>query len=302
MGFLKDIQMLVIDCQVHPFLPESPQRPWAQDHSDGRRSVTADEMAMAMDAVGVDGAIAVSPRAMYGFDPSYVVEVQRAHPDRFAIVRPVDPENPAVGETIAEWKRTTGAVGVRLMLGAHIGLDPATPGIDVVAKEAARQGLPVNFQCSGNLDSAMQIIDRHPETRFVLDHLGIRGPRKFPPSPEAWADLPKVLELAKRPNAVVKVSGACTLSAQPFPHDDIWDNLMRVFDAWGLDRCLWGTDWTRTYPLFPYFNGVVPFRLTQRMSESDKARLMGQTCARVYGWKPKSSYLQRHPKGLLSGE
>jgi hypothetical protein len=30
-------------------------------------------------------------------------------------------------------------------------------------------------------------------------------------------DLPKVLELAKRPNAVIKVSGACTLSREPYP-------------------------------------------------------------------------------------
>ena len=30
--------------------------------------------------------------------------------------------------------------------------------------------------------------------------------------PHRWADLPKVLELAKRPNAVIKVSDACTLS------------------------------------------------------------------------------------------
>lgn len=289
--------MLIIDCQVHPFLANTPQRPWAHPHDDGRRHVTADEMVMAMDAVGVDGAIAVSPRGMYSFDPSYAVEVQRAHPDRFAIVRPVDPDNPAVGETIAEWKRTAGAVAVRLMLGAHLGFDPNNPGANVIAKEAARQGLPVNFQCSGNLDAAMALIDRHPETRFVIDHLGIRQPRQFPATPEAWSDLPKVLALAKRPNAVIKVSGACTMSALPYPYEDIWDNLHRVFDVWGLDRCLWGTDWTRTYPLFPYIDGVAPFRLTQRLSDSDKAKLMGETCARVYAWKPNSSYRQRHPKG-----
>jgi L-fuconolactonase len=283
----KEIHVLIIDCQVHPFLAESPQRPWAHPHDDGRRQVSADEMVMAMDAVGVDGAIAVSPRGMYGFDPSYAVQVQRTHPDRFAIVRPVDPEDPAAGESIAEWKRTAGAVAVRLMLGAHIGVDPNTAGAGVIAKEAGRHGLPVNFQCSGNLDAAMGLIDRHPQTRFVLDHLGIRQPRALPATPEAWADLPKV----------IKVSGACTMSAQPYPHDDIWDNLQRVFDAWGMDRCLWGTDWTRTYPLFPYINGVDPFRLNKRLSASDKAKLMGETCAKVYGWKPKSSYLQRHPKG-----
>ena len=289
--------MLTIDCQVHPFQANTPQRPWANPHDDGRKHVTADEMVMAMDAVGVDGAIAVSPRGMYAFDPSYAVEVRRAHPDRFAIVRPCDPQNPAVGETIAEWKRTAGAVAVRLMLGKHLGLDTGISGTDIIAKEAARQGLPVNFQCGGNLDTAMALIDRHPETRFVLDHLGMYQPRTAPATPEAWADLPKVLALAKRPNAVIKVSGTCTLSALPYPHNDIWDNLLRVFDACGLDRCLWGTDWTRTYPLFPYINGVEPFRMTQRLSESDKAKLMGETCAKVYGWKPKSSIRQRHPKG-----
>jgi len=61
-----------------------------------------------------------------------------------------------------------------------------------------------------------------------------------PPAPaEPWADLPKVLELAKRKNAVIKVSGACTLSKQPYPFPDIWDPLARLFDAWGFERCLW---------------------------------------------------------------
>ena len=288
--------MLTIDCQVHPFLANTPQRPWANPHDDGRNHVTADEMVMAMDAVGVDGAIAVSPRGMYAFDPSYAIEAQRAYPDRFAIVRPCNPEDPAVGETIAEWNRTAGAVAVRLMLGKHLGLDAGMSGTDIIAKEAARHGLPVNFQCGGNLDAAMALIDRHPETRFVLDHLGFYQPRKVPATAEAWSDLPKVLALAERPNAVIKVSGAGAMSALPFPHDDIWDNLMRIFDAWGFERCLWGTDWTRTYPLFPYLNGVAPFRLTQRLSESDRAKLMGETCAKVYGWKPKSSFAQRHPK------
>jgi len=59
-----------------------------------------------------------------------------------------------------------------------------------------------------------------------------------------WADLPKVLDLAKRPNAVIKVSGAGTLFREPYPFPDIWDLLARLFDAWGIERCLWGTDWT----------------------------------------------------------
>ena len=104
---------------------------------------------------------------------------------------------------------------------------------------------------------------------------------------EPWADLPKVLALAKRPNAVIKVSGACTLSREPYPFPDIWDPLARIFDAWGFDRCLWGTDWTRAFAVVNYEQAVEPFLKTDRLSDTERAMLMGGACAKAYGWSPK---------------
>jgi hypothetical protein len=59
----------------------------------------------------------------------------------------------------------------------------------------------------------------------------------------------------------------------------IWDPLARVFDAWGFERCLWGTDWTRTFSLVNYEQGVAPLRLTDRLNDSERAMLMGGACA-----------------------
>jgi L-fuconolactonase len=115
----------------------------------------------------------------------------------------------------------------------------------------------------------------------------ILQPRTPPAPPQPWADLPKVLDLARRKNAVIKVSGACTLSREPYPFPDIWDPLARVFDAWGFDRCLWGTDWTRAYAVVNYEQAVVPFLKTDRLSESERAMLMGGPCAKAYRWSPK---------------
>ena len=84
-----------------------------------------------------------------------------------------------------------------------------------------------------------------------------------------------MLELARRQNAVIKVSGACTLSREPYPFPDIWDPLARVFDAWGFDRCLWGTDWTRAFAVVNYEQAVEPFLKTDRLSDSERAMLMG---------------------------
>jgi hypothetical protein len=53
-------------------------------------------MVAAMDKVGVDGAIFISAFSMYRYDASYAVEVQQAYPGRFVIVKPVDPDDPAV--------------------------------------------------------------------------------------------------------------------------------------------------------------------------------------------------------------
>ena len=82
------------------------------------------------------------------------------------------------------------------------------------------------------------------------------------------AALVALLALARRPNAAIKISGVCTMSREPFPYPDIWDPLARVFDAWGFERCLWGTDWTRTFSLVSYAQGVEPFRLTDRAAMS----------------------------------
>jgi predicted TIM-barrel fold metal-dependent hydrolase len=144
----------------------------------------------------------------------------------------------------------------------------------------------VNLSCSGNLDGVTPVIDRFPDARFIIDHLGLMQPRTPPAPAEPWADLPKLLALAKRPNAVVKVSGACTLSKEPYPFNDIWDPLFRVFDAWGFERCLWGTDWTRAFAVVNYEQAVEPFRQTDRLSESERAMLMGGACAKTYRWSP----------------
>jgi L-fuconolactonase len=280
--------MTIIDAQVHAYAANTPDRPW---HSvpNWPPHVTGDEMVAAMDKVGVDGAIYISPLTMYQYDASYAVEVQKAHPDKFALVKPVNPDDPAVADVIADWKKTQGTVGIRIIMNTESKRAPDDPGFDRILRAAVRNDFPVNVLFSGKIDAGTALIDRHPDVRFIIDHLAIRQP-SVPPAPaEPWADLPKVLELAKRKHAVIKVTGACTLSREPYPFPDIWDPLARVFDAWGFDRCLWGTDWTRAFAVVNYEQAVEPFLKTDRLSDTERATLMGGACAKAYGWSPKKA-------------
>ena len=277
--------MLVIDSQVHAYERDRPGRPWAGVLA-GPPEVSGDDMVAAMDAAGVDGALLVSPYAMYRFDASYALEVHAAHPGRFGLVKPVDPTDPAVAESIADWAARDGTVAIRIMMAHGASIDPDHPGIGRVLDAAARHSLPVNLLCWGLLGEAGRLARAHPDTVLVIDHLGLRQPFEPPAPPAPFADLPQLLSLAPHENVRVKISGACTLSHEPFPYPDIWDPLRRIFDGFGIGRCLWGTDWTRAVNLLTYEEGVAPFRRTEHLTDGERAELMGGALQRVYGWAP----------------
>lgn len=279
--------MPIIDAQLHAYERNHSGRPW---HAvlTGPDEVTGDQTVAVLDAAGVDGAILVSAFTMYRYDASYAIEVRNRHSNRFALVKPVDPSNPAVAEVIADWKRTPGAVGVRmLLLRSGLATDPADPGLNRVLAEAARLSMPVNLHIAGRLDQGIELIRRNPDTQIVVDHLGLVQPHEPPKPAEPWAELPKVLTLAEMKNVAIKITGACTLSLEPFPYNDIWNPVCRMIDAFGIDRCMWGTDWTRAVKFLTYAQGVDAFRATNCISESDKVKLMGGTAARIYGWSPQ---------------
>jgi len=84
--------------------------------------------------------------------------------------------------------------------------------------------------CWGNLDVGAAMIDRHPDTRFIIDHLGIMRPEAARRA-AAMDRSAQVLDLARRRNAVIKVSVLHAVprtlsfpgtSGHPSPGVDAW--------------------------------------------------------------------------------
>ena len=274
-----------IDSQVHAYERNSPERPW-QGFLDGPDEVTGDDMVAAMDAVGVDGALLVSPYSMYRFDASYALEVYAKHPGRFGIIRPFDPESETIAEDMAEWTGTPGVVGARIML-TYGEYDGDHPGLHAILAAAGQAGVPVNIMAAGHLPIFRELARRNPGTQIVIDHVGLAQPRHPPAPPEPFAELDSVLAMAEYDNVAIKISGACTLAHEPFPYPDIWEPLGRMFEAFGFERCLWGTDWTRASNVLTYEQGVEAFRVTDTLLDSERAMLMGGALTKVYGWSPE---------------
>ena len=275
--------MRLIDAQVHAYERNHKERPWV-DELVGPKEVTGDAMIGEMERVGVDGAILVSPWTMYRYDASYAKSVYEKFPNKFRLVRPVDPNNPEVGEIIQEWAKNKGAVAIRLMLAYEEQRNSSGHGLDVVMRMASTCNLPVNLLCWDNVEEVGNLAKKHSDTRLVVDHLGIKQPFKQPVPNNPFSKLQKVLELASYDNVVIKITGVCTLSHQSFPFSDIWDPLEEVFARFSLKRCMWGTDWTRAINFVSYRESVDCFLDSSRLSSSEKAQLMGKTADSIYGW------------------
>jgi len=155
----------------------------------------------------------------------------------------------------------TGARGIRIRMRDGLPMDADHPGLKRAFAAAARHGLPVNLLCWGILDKGLPHISDNRDTIIVIDHLGLLQPARPPVPADVWADLPKLLDLAQYRNVTVKISGACTMSHQPFRttisgsrccgHRCVWAGSLHV-----------GTDWTRTIGMLTYEQGVAPFRDT----------------------------------------
>ena len=131
---------LTIDSQVHCYERNRPERPW-HGHLEGPEEVTGDDMVAAMDSVGVDGGILISPFAMYQYDASYALQVYAKYPGKFGLVRPFDPTSKSIADDMAEWAATPGVVGARIMLISY-DFDADHPGLNAILAAGGRAGTP----------------------------------------------------------------------------------------------------------------------------------------------------------------
>ncbi|MFS7878427.1 amidohydrolase [Streptomyces asiaticus] len=128
---------------------------------------------------------------------------------------------------------------------------------DRLLSTAEKHGVPVCVLGAGDLPDVAVVARAYPTLPLIIDHLGLNQPPFMPADDPPWRDLGQLLALADLPNVSVKLSGAPTLSDTPYPYPDIWPHLRQILDAFGVDRCMWGTDQHR---IFGRLHGFDPVR------------------------------------------
>jgi predicted TIM-barrel fold metal-dependent hydrolase len=148
------------------------------------------------------------------------------------------------------------------------------------------------FLTSGQTSLFARIAERHPELTLILDHMGVgAGLRPRPGSSGSVRNnvvaeaIAEAATLAKYPNVSVKLSSVPLISTEPYPFRDAIPHIQRLFDAYGPQRCHWGTDVTNSLARATYRQRVTQFteELTF-LSEDDKDWIMGRAILERLNW------------------
>jgi predicted TIM-barrel fold metal-dependent hydrolase len=230
----------IVDVQIHePTLGRRPDDTVKDDISLWQVELARE----AMDASGVDVALAVT-------NERFIDLAHKRYPGRFPGVNTFNnPGRPDIQAEVQRIRSHPAMVAGRALV-ADFTLGKIRPDFEkgafdglYAAAEAA--SLPMFNSTHGNSSHMARIAEKHPKLTLIIDHIGVAQHPVSPPEVMSWGPFEDLLKLAKYPNVYVKLCGAPLLSQKGFPYDDVWPNLNRLFAAFGYNRIMWGSDYTR---------------------------------------------------------
>src|SRR5438128_5705039 len=273
----------IVDAQIHLWKAPSADWPWVPGMKPQMpEPFTIEKLVPMMDEAGVDRVVIVPP-SWPGDRNDYGLEAAKRYPSRFAVMGRIPLEKPESAALLPKWKEQPGMVGVRVTFLGPLAKWLTDGTADWFWPAAEKAGLPIMFLAPGNGPAFLRIAERHPGLHLIVDHMNLSI--DIARSNAIPAALDHTVALAKYPNVSVKMSSAPTYSSEPYPYRDMLPHLRRVFEAFGRERCYWGTDMTNSFAKATYRQRVTHFtEELDFLSEEDKDWVMGRGILKRLGW------------------
>jgi predicted TIM-barrel fold metal-dependent hydrolase len=256
----------------------------------GDTSFTHERLVQVMDEHGISKAVLMQG-SFYGFCNDYTFEAQRMHPERLFGMGTFDPYAYQARSIMEHLIKGYGFRGLKFELSRSFGLMGFHPDLRLdgelmtpVWDYAERESLVVSLDLgtfgepSLQLDAMARIAGRHPEIRFVVEHLFYPGVGRFEEVRTALSLLAPFLNvfftLASIPNSTMP-------EAYPFPTACRYAGIAR--DVVGADRILWGSDLPSVAVNAPYGQLIDYVAESRLFGETELRKMYGQNAIRVYG-------------------
>jgi predicted TIM-barrel fold metal-dependent hydrolase len=273
----------VIDTHVHVWpLDDQPGHRPAKDAKVRAPSAAApvEWLLEDMDEYGIAGCVLVQSSA-FGWDNTYMVECLDRYPGKFKAIGLVDPLGADNARDLETWT-ARGLSGFRLHP-LYYPDEPSwidAPQSDALWRAAAATGAILQFHMWPKHAPALaRMIERHPDVRVIVDHIGKPDVTEAPPYPS----FEPVLRLADYPLTWVKIGDYQIASRQEFPWRDTFPFVSRLRDRFGAGRMLWGTGYPRGARLVPLAQALRYVREELPLDAVERRRILGETPAALFG-------------------
>jgi predicted TIM-barrel fold metal-dependent hydrolase len=273
---------MIVDSHLHVWSGDFDRFPFAEGRAP-REPAPVELLNETMDAAGVDAAVMVQG-IPYLYDNRYVADCRKRFPDRLAAVGLIDQQAEEAPEVLEQLVTEEGFTGLRIHLASRVD-DPAewaAPDQDRVWAKAEELG--ASFTIYGpatHLAAVEPIIARFPAVPVILDHVG-GVPAPADDGYERLLDY--VAGLARYGQVHIKLTPQAHKSAEAFPHRDTFALYRRLFDAYGAQRVMWGTNFPGVLKGVGYGPALEMFaEHLDFVSDEDRAWLLGGTAAKVFG-------------------
>jgi predicted TIM-barrel fold metal-dependent hydrolase len=271
--------MTRVDAHLHVWRAAGAETPGVATIVPPQEDVPLESALDTLTQHGVDRAVLVQP-VFRGEDNSYVAECARSDSARLAAVCVVDPRVPGAEQRLEHWVGQ-GCRGLRLRpriaAEAEIFGDPATFPL----WEAARR-LHVVVSVLADTRHAAAIgalAERFGDVSIVIDHLAH-------PDPVAGVRDPgfqQLLGLARHPRVLVKMSGCYHFSREPFPFADCHELIRAVYEHFGPERLVWGSDFPHVLRRSGYASALeLPEMALGAWPTEEREMVMGGNAMKLY--------------------
>ncbi len=268
----------IVDPHVHVWVND-PAYPWpAENTNPPKEDATAETLLDLMAANGISNTVIVHPMA-YRWDCRYVGDVMKKYPDKFQGVCRVNPEATDAADELSKWTEEWGFKGVRLSPSTNESGDWINNNdlMDPIWDRAEQLKVPMLILTkTARLPDVQKHIEKHPDMDVVIDHMADCDPTNI-------EERQKLLALAKFPRVYCKISHTWSISTEPYPYRDTWDQVKAVYDAFGPNRIMWGTDWPVSKPKIEYRKTLTLVRDEMDFfNDEDLEWILGKTIERLW--------------------
>lgn len=270
-----------IDSHIHFWKYDKAKDGWiTNDMKILKQDYLPENISLSFRNNDIDGCVAVQVRQTE-LETHFLVELAKTHSIIKGVVGWIDLQNENIHERLRYFSQYPMIKGWR-----HIVQGESN---DFLLREDFQRGIAAlgsyNYTYDiliyhHQLKPALELISKFPEQKFVIDHCAKPGiaNKKI----DEWKSL--MQEMAEHPNIYCKLSGLFTEAKwKEWSAGDFYPYLDVVFDAFGTDRLMFGSDWPVILlsGIYVQWKSLLD-KYMENFDSEEKEKVFGENAIRFY--------------------